>query len=195
VTTPGTKNPKYVPTKPRPLVSSQRDWSMLKGAIASAVGRSAELAAPRNWQRRWTLVTICGVRAPVLFFLSCVGVQHSPFESAAQMKKLILISTLLLAASPGVAQVASSQAPTTGVECTLEMTATFCNVPSGPSEGGYGSGLSSGGVSTLSSASGASNASGTASGTSGVSVSIGVAGGPSSIPPCPSEPAFNELCN
>jgi hypothetical protein len=25
VTTPGTKNPKYVPTEPRPLVSSQRD--------------------------------------------------------------------------------------------------------------------------------------------------------------------------
>ena len=25
VTTPGTKNPKYVPTDPRPLVSSQRD--------------------------------------------------------------------------------------------------------------------------------------------------------------------------
>jgi hypothetical protein len=25
VTTPGTKNPRYVPTEPRPLVSSQRD--------------------------------------------------------------------------------------------------------------------------------------------------------------------------
>ena len=25
VTTPGTKNPRYVPTKPRPLASSQRD--------------------------------------------------------------------------------------------------------------------------------------------------------------------------
>jgi hypothetical protein len=25
VTAPGTKNPKYVPTEPRPLVSSQRD--------------------------------------------------------------------------------------------------------------------------------------------------------------------------
>ena len=25
VTTPGTKNPKYVPTEPRPLTSSQRD--------------------------------------------------------------------------------------------------------------------------------------------------------------------------
>ena len=25
VTTPGTKNPKYVPTEPRPLASSQRD--------------------------------------------------------------------------------------------------------------------------------------------------------------------------
>ena len=25
VTTPGTKNPKYLPTEPRPLISSQRD--------------------------------------------------------------------------------------------------------------------------------------------------------------------------
>jgi hypothetical protein len=25
ITTPGTKNPRYVPTEPRPLVSSQRD--------------------------------------------------------------------------------------------------------------------------------------------------------------------------
>jgi len=71
------------------------------------------------------------------------------------MKKLI--SALLFAASPAAAQVATSQseaqlggqniqsagtqAPTTGVECTEEMTATFCNVASGPSEGGYGSGL------------------------------------------------------
>jgi hypothetical protein len=112
------------------------------------------------------------------------------------MKKLALISALLLAASPAAAQVATSlsqqrtggqsvqsaatQAPTTGVLCTEEMTATFCNVPSGPSEGGYGSR----GVSTLSSG----------SGTSSVSASSGVAGA-SSMPPCPSEPPFNELCN
>jgi hypothetical protein len=83
----------------------------------------------------------------------------APRDSLAQMKKLALISALLFAASPAAAQVATSQseaqlggqsiqsagsqAPTTGVECTEEMTATFCNVPSGPSEGGYGSGLSS----------------------------------------------------
>jgi hypothetical protein len=71
------------------------------------------------------------------------------------MKKLTSISALLLAASPAAAQVATSlsqqqlggqsvqsaptQAPTTGVFCIEEMTATFCNVPSGPSENGYGS--------------------------------------------------------
>lgn len=124
---------------------------------------------------------------------------HSPFESVAQMKKVTLISALLLAASPAAAQVASSlsearsggqtiqsagtQASTTGVECTEEMTATFCNVPSGPSEGGYGSGLSSRGVST------SSSGSGTSVSASGGGASL------SSIPPCPSEPPFNELCN
>jgi hypothetical protein len=98
------------------------------------------------------------------------------------MKELILISALLLAA-PAAAQVASSQsAPTTDVECTEEMTATFCNAPSGPSEGGYGSGLSSTGVSTSS---------------SGAGTSVSASGGASlsSVPPCPSEPPFNELCN
>jgi uncharacterized membrane protein YgcG len=123
----------------------------------------------------------------ILLYL--VREQHSPFESVAQMKKLALISTLLLAASPAAAQVATSQSeagtqtPTTGVECTEEMTATFCNVASGPSEGGYGSGLSSTGVST-------------SSGGSGTSVSASGGGASlSSVPPCPSEPPFNELCN
>jgi hypothetical protein len=111
------------------------------------------------------------------------------------MRKVLLISALLLAASPAAAQVATSlsqrqlggqsvqsaatEAPTTGVFCIEEMTATFCNVPSGPSEGGYGSR----GLSTSSSG----------SGTSSVSASSGGAGG--SLPPCPSEPPFNELCN
>jgi len=113
------------------------------------------------------------------------------------MRKFALISALLLGASPAAAQVttsltegqlggqgiqsATSQAPTTGVLCTEEMTATFCNVPSGPSEGGYGSG----GVSTSS-----------RSGTSSVSAPSGGASGLSgSVPPCSSEPPFNELCN
>jgi hypothetical protein len=116
-----------------------------------------------------------------------------------QIKKLALISALLFAASPVGAQVATSQseaqlggqgiqfvgtqATTTGVLCTEEMTATFCNVPSGPSEGGYGSGLSSTGVSA------SSGASGTSVSASGGGASL------SSIPPCPTEPPFNELCN
>jgi hypothetical protein len=75
-------------------------------------------------------------------------------ESLPQMKKVSLISALLLVASPAAAQVATSmgqqsggqggpsartQAPTTGVFCIEEMTATFCNVPTGPNTNGYGS--------------------------------------------------------
>jgi len=115
------------------------------------------------------------------------------------MKKLALISALLLAASPAAAQLATSSrvqqlngqsvqstptvAPTTGVFCIEEMTATFCNVVTGPNTSGYGSR----GVSTSSSR---------ATSSSGVSASSGGAGAISpSIPPCSSEPPFNELCN
>jgi hypothetical protein len=114
------------------------------------------------------------------------------------MKKFALISALLLAASPAAAQLATSQrvqqlngqsvqttpieAPTTGVFCIEEMTATFCNVTTGPNTNGYGSR----GVST----------SGSRGASSGVSASSGGAGAISpSIPPCSSEPPFNELCN
>jgi len=71
------------------------------------------------------------------------------------MKKLALIYALLLAASPAAAQLATSsrvqelngqsvqttpiEAPTTGVFCIEEMTATFCNVTTGPNTSGYGS--------------------------------------------------------
>ena len=114
------------------------------------------------------------------------------------MKKLALIYALLLVASPAAAQLATSSrvqqlggppvqstptvAPTTGVFCIEEITATFCNVPTGPNTSGYGSS----GVSTSSSW----------SGSSGLSPSSAGAGGAgSSIPPCGSEPPFNELCN
>jgi hypothetical protein len=80
------------------------------------------------------------------------------------MKKPALIAALLLAASPAAAQVTTSmsqqesalqggqpvapqapaQAPTTGVFCIEEITATFCNVPTGPNTGGYGSSGGSG---------------------------------------------------
>jgi hypothetical protein len=98
---------------------------------------------------------------------------------------LALFFMLLLALPPAAAQVATSngqqstgragqssgsQAPTTGVICIEEMTATFCNVVTGPSSGGYGS---SGG-----------------SGSSG-----GALSNTSSIPPCSAFPPANELCN
>jgi hypothetical protein len=126
-------------------------------------------------------------------------------NGAADMIRLRLIAALVfsalavLAASPAVAQGATSnaqsqsavqsptqdvlpvptpaptQAPTTGVFCIEEMTATFCNVVTGPNTNGYGT----------RSASGSSSGAG----------SSGAGGGTSSIPPCPAEPPFNELCN
>ncbi|MGB7100556.1 MAG: hypothetical protein WBD95_17565 [Xanthobacteraceae bacterium] len=114
------------------------------------------------------------------------------------MKKLVLIAVLLLATSPVAAQVATngqqqsgatsdeqqvggqngqsagSQAPTTGVICLAEMTATFCNVATSPNTNGYGS---TGG-----------------SGSSSGSGSGGSAGGNTlSTLPCP-YPSSNELC-
>jgi hypothetical protein len=108
------------------------------------------------------------------------------------MKKLAIIAALLSTASSVAAQVstlngqqqlgiggqsgvqgrqsAPSQAPTTGVFCIEEMTATFCNVPSGPNTNGYGS-------------SGGSAASG------------GVRSNTSSTPLCASGTPANELCD
>jgi hypothetical protein len=99
---------------------------------------------------------------------------------------LALIAALAVAASPAAAQVATpngqaqsstqgvatapTQAPITGVFCIEEMTANFCNVVTGPNAGGYGARSSSGSAS-------------------------GPGGGTASIPPCPAEPPFNELCN
>jgi len=101
-----------------------------------------------------------------------------------------LFAALLFAPSPAAAQNGQvqsadqgsatggtsgpTQAPITGVFCIEEMTANFCNVVSGPNTGGYGG------------RSGAASTNGSAS-TSGA--------GTSSIPPCPAEPPFNELCN
>jgi hypothetical protein len=104
------------------------------------------------------------------------------------MKKLAVIAALLMAASPVAAQsrqalgasgtTNNSSLPNTGIICQEEITATFCNVPTSPNAGGYGS---SGG-------SGSSSASGSSSGGIG-SLST------SSIPPCSSFPPPNELCN
>jgi AcrB/AcrD/AcrF family protein len=120
-------------------------------------------------------------------------------RQSAPMKIFALIAALLLTASPAAAQVATSlsqqqlggqsiqsagtEAPSTGVFCNEEMTATFCNVPSGPSGGGYGPR----GVST----------SGSGAASRGISAPSGGAGGiSSSIPPCGEGlPPFNELCN
>jgi hypothetical protein len=78
----------------------------------------------------------------------------------------------------------AAQTPTTGVFCTQEMTATFCNVVTRPNISGYGR-----------NGSGSTTAAGTA-GAAGLSGAAGAAGGNnSSIPPCPAHPPFNELCD
>jgi hypothetical protein len=109
------------------------------------------------------------------------------------MKKLSLIAVLMLAASPAAAQVATSNqqqqplgpgahtvtSPLTviGVICMPLIAATFCNVPTGPNAGGYGS------------AGAAGSGGGSGAGTTGIST-------PSpAIPPCAEFPPANELCN
>jgi hypothetical protein len=101
------------------------------------------------------------------------------------MKKLALIAALVIAASPVAAQLQplgaggqtnTSPLPNTGVICQEEMTATFCNVPTSPNTGGYGSRGATG--------------SSSASGSTGGAVS-----NTSSVRPCPDFPPANELCN
>ena len=77
---------------------------------------------------------------------------------------------------------APTQAPITGVFCIEEMTANFCNVVTGPNIGGYGA------------RSGSASTSGSAS-ANGFAATHGAGVGIASIPPCPAEPPFNELCN
>jgi hypothetical protein len=99
------------------------------------------------------------------------------------MRRLALIAALLLAASPVAAQqqplgaggqTNTSTLPNTGVICEEEIAATFCNVPTAPSHGGYGS----------------TAGSGAASASSGGAAAI-----TPSIPPCSAFPPANELCN
>ena len=114
-------------------------------------------------------------------------------KTSAHMKKLALITALLLATSPVAAQsqqqalsgggtTNSSPLPNTGIICQEEMTATFCNVPTSPNTSGYGSSRATGssGASASSAASGSSGGAGTST---------------SSIHPCPEFPPANELCN
>ena len=71
-------------------------------------------------------------------------------KRVADMTKVAIVSALLLAASPVAAQSvqqplgaggATNNSPLTdtGIICQEEMTATFCNTPTGPNNSGYGS--------------------------------------------------------
>jgi hypothetical protein len=115
----------------------------------------------------------------------------------ADMNKFAIIAAFVFTASAAAAQSAtpngqaqspprggateSTQAPITGVFCVEEMTASFCNVVTGPNTGGYGARSGSGSTGS------------TGGSTSGLSTGPG--GSASSIPQCPAEPPFNELCN
>jgi hypothetical protein len=88
-------------------------------------------------------------------------------------------------------QQTSNRSPTTGVICIEEMTATFCNVPSGPNTNGYGSlGGSGSGSGT-----GSSGGSGSTGGSASAAASGGAGVNTSSIPACGGFPTANELCN
>jgi len=113
------------------------------------------------------------------------------------MNKRVLMAAVVFAASPAGAQMAApndqvssptqgvptgpARAPITGAFCIEEMTATFCNVVTGPNTGGYGARGNSG--------------SGSAAGGTASSARGGAGGGTSSMPPCPAEPPFNESCD
>jgi len=121
------------------------------------------------------------------------------------MNKLTLITAVVFAASHAGAQLAASndqvssstqgaatgaaqggptgpaQAPISGVFCIDEMTATFCNVVTGPNTGGYGTRSGS--------------RSGSAGGGTTGSAGAAAGGSTSAMPPCPAEPPFNELCD
>jgi hypothetical protein len=90
-------------------------------------------------------------------------------------------------------QQSGSQSPTTGVICLEEMTATFCNVPSGPNTDGYGS-IGGSGSSSGSGSSGGSGSGGGSAAAAG-SASSGAGANTSSIPACSGFPSPNELCN
>ena len=116
------------------------------------------------------------------------------------MKMFALTIPLLLAASPVAAQqqqalgaggqINNSTLPNTGLICIQEMVATFCNLPVGPNNAGYGSSTAFSGSSARS---GTSAGSGSSAG-SGVGAASG-SGISTSIPPCGAFPSPNELCN
>jgi hypothetical protein len=139
-------------------------------------------------------------------------------NTMAKLKQFVLITTLVVAVSPAAAQSNPSSVqslnaagqsqlqnstgqqssgqngpsptspPVTGVICMEEMTATFCNVVTGPNTAGYGSGggssASSGAASSGASASGGASASSAGGGTNAAA-----------IPACGQFPPANELCN
>ena len=177
------KRRKASPLFARPIAMTNVDWNR-------RTPRDASLRRNARNKQGSGLVSFSNSLATIL-----AGTQRGTGQKrVVDMKKLSLIAALVLAASPAVAQRATSngqsqsapqgvlsaptpapsQGPTTGVFCIEEMTATFCNVVTGPNTNGYGT----------RSATGSSSASGSSGG-----------GSTSSIPPCPAQPPFNELCN
>jgi len=103
-------------------------------------------------------------------------------DGGAHMKKLALFAALLMATSPVAAQSAqqalgaagttnNSLLPNTGIICEEEMTATFCNVSTGPNNAGYGTNAGA------------------------AATSAGITTPSPAIPTCSNFPPADELCN
>ena len=103
-------------------------------------------------------------------------------DEGAHMKKLALFAALLMATSPVAAQSAqqalgaagttnNSLLPNTGIICEEEMTATFCNVSTGPNNAGYGTNAGA------------------------AATSAGITTPSPAIPTCSNFPPADELCN
>ena len=140
--------------------------------------------------KKLTLMTALAV---VLLGLAAPSVQAQTTPTNATTNSQLAISNTAnaLGVTTGTPttgqQQTSSRNPTTGVICVEGITATFCNVASGPNTNGYGSLSGSGGGRTGSSGGSGSAAAFASGGGAGANTS--------SIPACGGFPTANELCN
>jgi hypothetical protein len=145
------------------------------------------------YEQKAALIAALVLVTPVLASFS-VQAQTSPTNATtnSQLTNSNTANTLgVTTGTPTTSQQqTSNRSPTTGVICIEEMTATFCNVPSGPNTKGYGLGGSGSGSGT-----GSSGGSGSTGGSASAAASGGGVVNTSSIPACGGFPTANELCN
>lgn len=164
-----------------------RTHTLAGGTNREAAGLPS-VGPPSAIMNRLTLIAVF-VLAAILAAVSAAAPAAAQATSQNGQAQSSVASGSAAGAAAGSAT-APTQAPSTGVFCIEEMTADFCNVVTGPNTGGYGA--RGGSASTSGTGAGTSSASGAGG---GISSASGAGGGTSSIPPCPSEPPFNELCD